>query len=79
MAAIAEVAGMSPGLIYRYFDSKNAIILAIIVLHEQRQLDGWFYGGVAIILAAVFMHPLVTRRSVTRPPEVVLGAAESKQ
>lgn len=35
MAAIAEVAGMSPGLIYRYFDSKNAIILAII----QRQLD----------------------------------------
>lgn len=56
-----------------------AIILAIILLDEQRQLDGWFYGGVAIILAAVFMHPLVTRRAVTRPPEVVLGAAESKQ
>ena len=35
MAAIAAAAGMSPGLIYRYFDSKNAIILAII----QRQLD----------------------------------------
>jgi AcrR family transcriptional regulator len=30
MATIAEAAGMSPGLIYRYFDSKNAIILAII-------------------------------------------------
>lgn len=30
MATIAETAGMSPGLIYRYFDSKNAIILAII-------------------------------------------------
>ncbi|GMU44083.1 MAG: TetR/AcrR family transcriptional regulator [Xanthomonadales bacterium] len=34
MAGIAEAAGMSPGLIYRYFDSKNAIILAII----ERQL-----------------------------------------
>ncbi len=30
MATIAETAGMSPGLIYRYFESKNAIILAII-------------------------------------------------
>ena len=30
MAGIAEEAQMSPGLIYRYFDSKNAIILAII-------------------------------------------------
>lgn len=30
MATIAETANMSPGLIYRYFDSKDAIILAII-------------------------------------------------
>lgn len=30
MAEIAEKAGMSPGLIYRYFENKNAIILAII-------------------------------------------------
>lgn len=30
MASIATTAQMSPGLIYRYFDSKNAIILAII-------------------------------------------------
>ncbi|HET6630435.1 MAG TPA: helix-turn-helix domain-containing protein, partial [Woeseiaceae bacterium] len=36
MAKIAEAAGMSPGLIYRYFDSKNAIILAII---EQQLQD----------------------------------------
>jgi AcrR family transcriptional regulator len=35
MALIAETADMSPGLIYRYFNSKNAIILAII----QRQLE----------------------------------------
>jgi len=30
MATIASTAGMSPGLIYRYFENKNAIILAII-------------------------------------------------
>jgi AcrR family transcriptional regulator len=36
MANIAEVAQMSPGLIYRYFESKHAIVLAIV----QRQLAG---------------------------------------
>lgn len=30
MASIAKTAGISAGLIYRYFESKNAIILAII-------------------------------------------------
>lgn len=30
MALIAQAADMSPSLIYRYFDSKNAIILAIV-------------------------------------------------
>lgn len=30
MATIADTAGMSQGLIYRYFENKNAIILAII-------------------------------------------------
>lgn len=36
MALIAETAGISAGLIYRYFDSKNAIVLAIIA----RELEG---------------------------------------
>lgn len=35
MMNVAEAAGMSPGLIYRYFDSKSAIIRAII----ERQLE----------------------------------------
>lgn len=35
MATIAETANMSPGLIYRYFDNKDAIILAII----DQQID----------------------------------------
>lgn len=36
MALIAETAGISAGLIYRYFDGKNAIVLAIIA----RELEG---------------------------------------
>jgi AcrR family transcriptional regulator len=33
MASIAETAGISAGLVYRYFESKNAIILTIIKKH----------------------------------------------
>ena len=38
-----------------------AIVLAILLLGEQRELEPSFYLGVAIILAAVFMHPLFAR------------------
>ncbi|MGH8182955.1 MAG: EamA family transporter [Rhodanobacteraceae bacterium] len=55
-----------------------AIILAVILLGEQHQLDAWFYAGVAIILGAVFVHPLLVR-PLTKPPAAVLGTAESKQ
>jgi AcrR family transcriptional regulator len=37
MAVIASTAGMSPGLIYRYFDSKNAIVQAIIARHLETE------------------------------------------
>jgi drug/metabolite transporter (DMT)-like permease len=54
-----------------------AIVLAIVLLGEQRELDGWFYAGVAVILAAVFAHPLLSRspRSATQPE--LLGTSES--
>ncbi|HXR18335.1 MAG TPA: TetR/AcrR family transcriptional regulator [Steroidobacteraceae bacterium] len=35
MAHIAQTAGMSQGLIYRYFDSKSAIVKAIIARHLE--------------------------------------------
>lgn len=54
-----------------------AIVLAIVLLHEQRELGAWFYAGVVVILAAVFTHPLLSQlqRSPKRPE--VLGTTES--
>ena len=45
-----------------------AIVLAIVLLDEQRELTMQFYLGVAIILAAVLARPLVGRpREVAAP------------
>ncbi|MEO7065660.1 MAG: DMT family transporter [Rhodanobacter sp.] len=54
-----------------------AIVLGIVLLHEQHQLDAWFYAGGAVILAAVFSHPLLRhlQRSPQRPE--LVGTTES--
>ena len=58
MANIAEAAHMSPGLIYRYFENKSSIILAIIErqLQESRAgIDALDHGtDMAARLAEVF-------------------------
>ena len=54
-----------------------AIVLAIVLLHEQRVLEGRFYIGVAIILLAVFAHPLLARGHAAAQPEL-LATAEAK-
>ena len=56
-----------------------AIVLAVLLLGEQRELTPQFYLGVAIILAAVFLHPLLEKRRGTKVqhPEV-LGTSEAK-
>ncbi|MBD8900066.1 DMT family transporter [Rhodanobacter sp. DHG33] len=54
-----------------------AIVLAMLLLGEQRQLDGWFYAGVAVILAAVFAHPLLHRKHGEAEQPELLGVAES--
>ena len=55
-----------------------AILLAIPLLGEQRELAVSFYVGVAIILLSVLAHPLIvpSRKRVERGE--VLAAAESK-
>jgi drug/metabolite transporter (DMT)-like permease len=39
-----------------------AILLAIVLLGEHRELDAAFYAGGAIILVTVFAHPFLARR-----------------
>ncbi|MBK8726063.1 MAG: DMT family transporter [Holophagaceae bacterium] len=52
-----------------------AIGLAIVLLGEQRELTGWFYTGVAIILLAVFVPVWWARRNrgAAPVPEGIAG------
>lgn len=58
-----------------------AIVLAALLLGEQRELTPAFYAGAAVILGAVLVHPLLARPRRGRPalsqPEL-LGTAEAK-
>jgi drug/metabolite transporter (DMT)-like permease len=55
-----------------------AIVLAIVLLGEQHELTRMFYLGVAIILLAVFAHPLLQRPQRIAHAEV-LGTSEAKR
>src|SRR5690606_15119430 len=55
-----------------------AILLAALLLGEQRELTPTFYAGAALILLAVLLHPLLQRPRHIRHPET-LGTAEAKQ
>ena len=54
-----------------------AIVLAIVLLNEQRELTPVFYIGVAIILLAVLVYPLIGRPKRLQHPEV-LATSEAK-
>jgi drug/metabolite transporter (DMT)-like permease len=43
-----------------------AIALAVLFLGEARELDGMFFLGVAIVLAAVFGHGWLQSRAIRR-------------
>ncbi|MGN6512069.1 MAG: DMT family transporter [Lysobacteraceae bacterium] len=55
-----------------------AIVLAILLLGEQRELTPWFYAGVAIILGAVLLFPLLSRPQRIGHAEV-LATAEARE
>jgi drug/metabolite transporter (DMT)-like permease len=50
-----------------------SIFLAIPFFHEQQQLQGRFYIGVAIILLVVFSHPLLVRSRAAQTEHIELG------
>jgi drug/metabolite transporter (DMT)-like permease len=55
-----------------------AIVLAVLLLGEQRELGMLFYGGVAIILGAVLIYPLLSGKSEHLAQPELLGTAEAK-
>jgi acyl-phosphate glycerol 3-phosphate acyltransferase len=54
-----------------------AIVLAALMLGEQHELTPAFYLGAAIILGAVFVHPLLRRPQRISHVEI-LGTAEAR-
>jgi drug/metabolite transporter (DMT)-like permease len=65
LVALRQISAFSASLAVN-LEPIYAIVLAILLLGEQRELAPSFYAGVAIILIVVFMHPLWSgRRRVT--------------
>jgi drug/metabolite transporter (DMT)-like permease len=44
-----------------------AIVLAVVLLNEQRDLEPGFYLGVALIIGIVFSHPWMKKKNVLGP------------
>ena len=61
LAALRHVSAFSATIALN-MEPVYAIILAIVLLGEQRELSPSFYLGVAIGLAAVFLHPWFVKR-----------------
>ncbi|MGI8560831.1 MAG: DMT family transporter [Luteimonas sp.] len=54
-----------------------AIVLAIVLLSEQHELTPRFYLGVAVILVAVLVHPLISRpRRIAHPETLAISEAK---
>ncbi|MDY6948191.1 MAG: DMT family transporter [Pseudomonadota bacterium] len=72
LAALRHVSAFSV-TIATNMEPVYAIVMAIILLGEQRELSPSFYLGVAIVLAAVFLHPWLVRPvSPAIPPSAPL-------
>ena len=63
LVALRQISAFSASLAVN-LEPIYAIVLAILLLGEQRELAPSFYAGVAIILIVVFMHPLWSGRKV---------------
>ena len=64
LVAMRQLSAFTTALIVN-LEPVYAILLAIALLGEQRQLDVWFYVGVAIILVVVFIDPVRQRAAVS--------------
>lgn len=60
LAALRHVSAFSATIALN-MEPVYAIVMAIVLLGEQHELSASFYLGVAIVLAAVFLHPWLVR------------------
>jgi drug/metabolite transporter (DMT)-like permease len=77
LVALRELSAFSTALAVN-LEPVYAIVLAMLVFHEQRELGLSFYAGVVILLGVVFSHPL-SQRGKSAPAEGVqrpLGSGE---
>ena len=65
LAALRHVSAYSAQLVVN-LEPVYAIVLAVLVLGEQRDLGRTFYLGVAVILAVAVLHPVAVRPDETR-------------
>lgn len=80
LVALRELSAFTTALAVN-MEPVYAIILAILLLGEQRELDPAFYLGVAIIMAVVFSHPLIMKkaRAAATEPALTDGVAGAGQ
>lgn len=69
LAALRHVSAFSATIALN-MEPVYAIVLAILLLGEQRELSPSFYLGVAIVIGAVFLHPWLGRRSAADVAEL---------
>jgi drug/metabolite transporter (DMT)-like permease len=62
LIAMRQLSAFATGLVVN-LEPVYAIVLAIALLGEQRELGASFYAGVAVILLVVFSHPWLQRSS----------------
>ncbi len=54
-----------------------AIVVAIPLLGEQHEVGPLFYVGVAVVIASVLLHPLISHRRPRRPAPEVMATTEA--
>lgn len=60
LAVMRHLSAFSVALAYN-LEPVYGILLAFWIFHEQKELNGYFYAGVSLILISVFLQPFITR------------------
>ena len=77
LVALRELSAFSAQLAVN-LEPVSAIVLAAILFGEHQQLSWGFYLGALIVVAGVFLHPLLHRPAPKAECPEVLAVAESK-